>query len=240
MTRIAMWSGPRNLSTAMMYSFANRTDCAVWDEPFYGPYLKATGADHPMKDAILAAHPTDAAAVARDCLGPIPDERAIFYQKHMTHHMVPQIPRDWFAGDITHVFLIRHPARVLASYARKRENPVMADLGFIEQADLFDQISALQGASPIVVDSSDVRAAPEQTLRALCDAIGIAFDLAMLSWPAGGHRSDGIWAAHWYDSVHRSTGFSGPEGPMPKVAPQFGDLYETVLAPYARLQQKAL
>ncbi|MEO0761326.1 MAG: HAD family hydrolase [Pseudomonadota bacterium] len=234
---IACWSGPRNLSTAMMYAFAQRSDCMVVDEPFYAAYLAATGLDHPMRAEILAAGETDADAVAARCAAP-PEGRRHVYQKHMTHHMIAGIGRGWF-GAVTHVFLIRHPARVLASYERKRENPVLADIGFVQQAGIFDAVTAA-GHLPVVIDSADVRAAPEAMLRALCAAIGLGFDPAMLSWPAGGHPDDGIWAAHWYGAVHASTGFAGPEGPLPVLSPGLEAVCAAAMPHYARLKAHAL
>ena len=142
-----MWSGPRNLSTAMMYAFAARGDCAASDEPFYAAYLALTGLDHPMRDQVLASQPNDPARV--DLTGPAPGGAAIWYQKHMVHHMLPQMPRDWFKA-CRHAFLIRHPARVIASYARKRESPTLDDLGFVQQAELFDAIAQATGAAPPV------------------------------------------------------------------------------------------
>ncbi|MGL6211809.1 MAG: HAD family hydrolase, partial [Paracoccaceae bacterium] len=143
-----MWSGPRNLSTAMMYAFAARGDCAVWDEPFYAAYLAATGINHPMADAVIAAGLTDPVAVAAGCLGPVPSQKLIFYQKHMTLHMIPDFDRGFLTG-LTNIFLIRHPARVVASYARKREAPTLADIGFVQQAELFDQVCQQLGRSPL-------------------------------------------------------------------------------------------
>lgn len=235
---IAMWSGPRNLSTAMMYAFGARADCAVWDEPFYAAYLAMTGLEHPMQEAIIAAGEPDPARVAERCAAPAPSGRPHFYQKHMTHHMIEGVPRDWF-DQVQHVFLIRHPARVLASYAAKRENPTLADIGFVQQAEIFDAVRAA-GLPAIVIDSHDIRQAPQAMLSALCDALGLPFDPAMLSWPAGGHRDDGVWAAHWYDAVHRSTGFAGPEGAMPAVPEALTSVYDAALEPYQRLQALAL
>ena len=229
-----MWSGPRNLSTAMMYAFGARADCAVSDEPFYAAYLAATGLDHPMRDAILASQPNDPEEVARHLSGPVPGARAHWYQKHMTHHMLPGVPRGWMA-DVVNVFLIRHPARVVASYAKKREAPVLADLGFIQQAELFDHVRAL-GQTPVVIDSADVRADPERALSGLCAAIGLAWDRAMLSWPAGGHPDDGVWAPHWYGAVHRSTGFDGPEEDLPRLEGDYARLAEAALPYYERLR----
>jgi hypothetical protein len=229
-----MWSGPRNLSTAMMYAFGARPDCAVSDEPFYAAYLAATGLDHPMRAEILASQPNDPEEVARHLSGPVPGGRAHWYQKHMTHHMVPGVPRGWMA-DAVNVFLIRHPARVVASYAKKREAPVLADLGFTQQAELFDHVRAL-GQRPVVIDSADVRADPERALSGLCAAIGLPWDPSMLSWPQGGHADDGAWAPHWYGAVHRSTGFDGPEGDLPRLEGDYARLAEAALPYYERLR----
>lgn len=229
-----MWSGPRNLSTAMMYAFAARGDCAVWDEPFYAAYLAATGLDHPMRAEILAAHEADPVRVSAACCGPIPQEQSLFYQKHMTVHMIPGFDRG-FMRDCTNVFLIRHPARVVASYAKKREGPTLPDIGFVQQAELFDEVSGWMGRAPVVVDSLDIRANPRETLDKLCHAIGIPFTGKMLTWPAGGHPSDGIWAPHWYGAVHRSTGFEEPEGPLPELPPEYQELADQALPHYQRL-----
>lgn len=232
--RIAIWSGPRNLSTALMYSFAARGDCAVVDEPFYGAYLNATGIDHPMRDAVIASQSTDASVVAAQCLGPIPQGQSLFYQKHMTMHMIPEFDRG-FIKDLTNVFLIRHPARVIASYAKKREAPTLADIGFVQQAELFDEVAQMTGAAPLVVDSSDIRRAPRETLSRLCSALGIPFTENMLTWPAGPKPYDGIWAPHWYDEVWKSTGFGAAEGDLPVLTGAFGELCEAALPYYARL-----
>lgn len=229
-----MWSGPRNLSTAMMYAFAARGDCAVWDEPFYAAYLAATGLDHPMRAEILAAHEADPGKVAAACSGPIPQEQSLFYQKHMTVHMIPGVGRG-FMRDCVNVFLIRHPARVVASYAKKREGPTLPDIGFVQQAELFDEVTGWLGHPPVVVDSLDIRANPRETLQKLCQSIGIPFTDNMLTWPAGGHPSDGIWAPHWYGAVHRSTGFEEPEGPLPELSPEYQALADQALPHYERL-----
>jgi len=213
--RIAMWSGPRNLSTALMRSFENRADTVVWDEPFYAAYLRASGAAHPMREAILAAYETDPARVAAACLGPPPADAAVFYQKQMTHHMLPDFPLDWTAR-VRNAFLIRRPEAVAASYAAKRERLAAADLGFERQRELFAHIAERTGAAPPVVDADDLRADPEAILRRLCAALGIDFDPAMRAWPPGKRASDGLWAAHWYDAVHRSTGFA-PPAPPPRL-----------------------
>ncbi|MDK3017872.1 sulfotransferase-like domain-containing protein [Pseudodonghicola flavimaris] len=231
--RIAMWSGPRNLSTAMMYAFGNRADFAIWDEPFYAPYLSATGIDHPMYAEILAAHESDPDKVAARCIGPIPGGKPHFYMKHMPLHMIDGFPLDW-AADCVNVHLLRHPARVVASYAAKRENPTLDDIGFRQQVELFARFPGL------VIDSADIRADPEGMLRALCAEIGLAFDPAMLHWPAGPRAEDGVWAAHWYGAVHRSTGFAGAEGPLPQLEGTAAALAEAALPYYEELAAKRI
>ncbi|MGL4405316.1 MAG: hypothetical protein ACRCT6_06120, partial [Notoacmeibacter sp.] len=215
MTRILMWSGPRNLSTAMMRAFGARGDCAVWDEPFYAPYLAATGIDHPMRDEILAAHENDAAKVSAACAAPARDGSAHFYQKHMTHHMLDGFDLGFMDGAVN-VFLLREPERVLASYSEKWEAVTLHDIGFVTQAELFEQIAQKSGKAPVVVNAADVTRAPAETLEKLCGAIGISWTTKMLSWPAGIHATDGIWAKHWYNAVEQSTGFkASTEKPLP-------------------------
>ena len=180
--RIAMWSGPRNLSTAMMRSFSSRADSFVSDEPFYAAYLKATALDHPMREEVMASQPQDADEVVRQIMGPVPGGKSVWYQKHMSHHMVGGFPLDWMDG-VTNVFLLRSPERVLASYAQKRESVNLADIGFEGQAMLFDRVAQRTGTAPVVVDSDDIRRNPEGTLSALCAAVGLGWDPAMLNWP---------------------------------------------------------
>ena len=208
--RIAMWSGPRNLSTAMMRAFSSRPDCAVSDEPFYAAYLAATGITHPMNAEVLASQPQDPHRVAADMLGPVPGGKTVWYQKHMAHHMIDGFPLDWM-DDVTNVFLLRSPERVLASYAQKREDVALRDIGFAEQAMLFDRVADRLGEAPVVVDSEDVRRDPRGTLSALCAAIDLDFTEAMLSWPEGQHPDDGVWAPHWYGAIFDTTGFAPPD-----------------------------
>src|SRR5271163_3025461 len=195
-----MWSGPRNISTAMMRSFENRPDTAVVDEPFYAAYLAQSGIDHPMREDTLAAYPTDTRAIVRSLLGPIPDGRPIFYQKHMTHHMLDGFDRSWIA-ECRNAFLIRAPERVLASYTEKRPDVALADIGFVQQSELFEREADRLGYAPPVIESEDVLASPRA-------ALAIPFTDKMLEWPAGRRASDGIWGKVWYDAVERSTGFA--------------------------------
>jgi len=236
--KIAMWSGPRNLSTAMMYSFGNRTDCAVVDEPFYAAYLALSGLDHPLGAEILASQSQDPQAVAASLVGINPDDKSHFYQKHMTHHMIPGVPRDWMR-DVVNVFLIRHPARVAASYAIKRENPSLEDLGFRQQSELFDLVESW-GQTPIVIDSHDIRDDPKAMVEKLCTAINLQFEDNMLSWPEGGHKDDGAWASHWYGSVWNSSGFAGAEGPLPKLSKNLEAVVQQALPHYEKMQANKL
>ncbi len=229
---IAMWSGPRNLSTAMMYSFGARSDFDVVDEPFYGAYLKLTGADHPMRDQILGSMSCDPVNVAASMTCEPPKN---LYSKQMTHHMIDGIPRDWFR-DARHVFLIRHPARVIASYAAKRAIPSLDDLGFRQQAQIFDDVRTF-GQNPVIVDSSDIRTNPEQTLMHLCAKLDLTWEPSMLSWQRGGHPCDGVWAEHWYGAVHASTGFADAEGPLPDLPKEFLTLLAESLPIYEELYQ---
>ena len=208
--RIAMWSGPRNLSTAMMRSFGSRSDTFVSDEPFYGAYLNATGDPQPMADQVMASMDCDWASVARTMTGPCPTGAPIWYQKHMAHHMVGPIAHDDLPG-LTHAFLIRDPARVVASYAAKRVAVRPDHLGVERQVEFFEREADRLGRAPPVVDSADILANPEGVLSRLCREIGIEWDPAMLLWQAGLRETDGIWASHWYDAVAASTGFGPPD-----------------------------
>ena len=237
--RIAMWSGPRNLSTALMRAFGNRPDCSVSDEPFYAAYLQLSGVNHPMRAAVLASQPTDWRTVAASLIGPAPGGAHLWYQKHMTHHMLPEIGRGWMRA-CSHAFLIRHPRRVLASYAAKRQEVALGDIGFEEQDELFERAADLAGAAPPVVDADALLADPRGMLTRLCAALAIPFHAAMLAWPAGARDTDGVWGAHWYDTVNASTGFA-PARPMPRLdEPHLQRLEEEALPIYERLSAAAL
>jgi hypothetical protein len=211
-TRIAMWSGPRTVSTALMRAWENRPDTAVTDEPLYAFYLDRTGLDHPGRDQVIASQPTDwrvvLAGLAR---APLPAGAEIGYAKHMTHHVLPEVDQGALAP-FRHAHLIRDPRELLASYARVRAEPTVADLGLRQQAEIFETFGGP------VVDSRDLLTDPEGILRALCRALAVPFDDRMLAWPAGPRDSDGVWAPYWYDSVLASTGFA-PYRPPPVALP---------------------
>ena len=214
--RIAMWSGPRNISTAMMRSFGQRADTAVVDEPFYAAFLAASGQAHPMRAEVLASQSQDWRAVVRALLGPVPDGRAIYYQKHMTQHMLPGFGREWMS-EVRNAFLIRDPAAVLASYVRARGIATLADIGIVQQREMFEREADRLGAAPPVIEGDDVLARPGPMLQRLCAALDIPYTEAMLEWPAGKRATDGVWAPAWYAAVERSTGFAAP--PSPERAP---------------------
>lgn len=204
--RLAMWSGPRNISTAMMRAWGNRPDTIVCDEPLYAYYLKATGLDHPGRDEVISHHEADWRIVIERLLGPVPEGKSIFYQKHMAHHLLPEIDRGWLRS-LTHCLLIRHPAEVIASLIRFLPNPRLVDTGLHQQLEISRMIEGLTGEAPPIIDARDVLEDPRRMLGLLCDELGITFTDAMLSWPAGRRKTDGIWAKHWYAAVERSTGF---------------------------------
>ena len=237
--RIAMWSGPRNISTAMMRSFENRDDTAVSDEPFYAAYLAQSGADHPMREESLASQPQAPREVAEALQGPSPGGAPVWYQKHMTHHMLPGFDLDWMEA-CRNAFLIRDPAYVVASYARTRPQVRIEDLGFERQWELFAREADRLGHAPPVIDAAEVLANPRATLTALCAALGIAFSEEMLAWPAGKRASDGVWAPIWYASVEASTGFGPPPSAPPPLAGHLRPLAETGRRYYEMLARHRL
>jgi hypothetical protein len=207
--RIAMWSGPRNISTAMLRSFGQRADTAVVDEPFYAAYLAKSGQQHPMRAEVLASQSQDWRQVVTELLGPVPEGRPIWYQKHMTQHMLPEFGREWISG-MRNAFLIRDPEAVLASYVRARGEATLADIGIVQQREMFEREADRLGRAPPVIEGNDVLGRPARLLSRLCAALDIPYTDAMLSWPAGRRHTDGVWAPAWYAAVESSTGFSEP------------------------------
>jgi hypothetical protein len=216
--RIAMWSGPRSLSTAMMRAWENREDTAVVDEPLYACYLAETGIEHPMKEEVLASQSADWQEVVAALGGPIPNDAEIYFQKHMAHHLLPSMGRAWL-DDHHHCFLVRDPRAILASYAQKRDSVTLADIGITQLGELFDRVADQRGVAPPVVVTNDVQRDPRGTLTRLCAALGVAFSPRMLSWAPGRRDTDGVWGAHWYENVERSTGFSAPRSGSVALSP---------------------
>ena len=219
---LAMWSGPRNISTAMMRAWENRSDTTVVDEPFYAHFLEATGTIHPMRDEILADQETDfQKIVSRVCQKP---DSGILYQKHITTHVHEAMPLDWLA-ELNHAFLIRNPYRVIKSYSKKRTVTDASDLGYEQQQVVFEAITAATQSAPVVIDSDRFLENPEAQLRAICKRLNIPFEMSMLSWPAGKRATDGIWEAHWYDAVRGSTGFQ----PATPLATEFSNSEQSIV-----------
>lgn len=237
--RVAMWSGPRCLSTAMMRSFESRADTAVWDEPLYAWYLEQSGSPHPMAAEVIAAGITDPQELVAALVGPTPGARPVWYQKHLTHQVLPDLPMDWVAG-LRHCMLIRDPRRVVASYARVRPQVTVADVGIVRQAELWDQLAQRTGTRPPVIDCADVLADPAGLLPVLCRALDLPWDPAMLAWSAGPRDSDGVWAPAWYASVWASTGFGPPPGALPTLSAAHAAVAKACLPAYNRLAQHRL
>ncbi len=203
--RISVWSGPRNISTALMYSFAQRGDTRVFDEPLYGHYLSRDDARyyHPGADEIVRSMETDGEKVVHDVLLGEHDKPVLFF-KNMTHHLVGL---DWgFLERLDNVLLTRNPREVVLSFSRNVHHPSLKDTGFAAQAELYRSLRE-RGYDPPVLDAKEVLLNPAGVLSKLCERLGIPFETGMLQWPAGARPEDGVWAKHWYASVHRSTGF---------------------------------
>jgi hypothetical protein len=248
--RIAMWSGPRNISTAMMRSWENRPDTIVVDEPFYAFYLKATGKKHPGAGKIIASGETDWRKVCASLTSPFPEGKTIFFQKQMSHHLLPEIDRSWLRK-VTNCFLIRNPAEVINSYIKRNDDPETVDLGFVQQAEIYDWVcrngaettrgSAIEGGCrPAVLDAGDVLRDPDRMLRLLCEVVGVEFDVAMLSWPPGRRATDGIWGTYWYEEVERSTSFRPYRAKQAIVPARLKEIQDACQEAYERLYQHRL
>ncbi|MFO0983558.1 MAG: HAD family hydrolase [Planctomycetota bacterium] len=233
-----MWSGPRNISTAMMRAWGNRSDTVVCDEPLYAHYLLETGVLHPGREEVIAHHDTDWRRVVSVLTGPLPPGKTIFYQKHMAHHLLPGIDRGWLA-ELRHCFLLREPAEMLMSLVKNLPEPRLEDTGLPQQLELFRRAQDLAGPPP-VVDARDVLENPRGVLRQLCAALQVPFEESMLCWPPGQRDTDGIWAKHWYDAVLRSTSFIPYQAKHERLAGRLRALYEQCLVPYQELYRHRL
>lgn len=237
--RIGMWSGPRNISTAMMRSWENRSDTLVVDEPFYSYYLNTTGVVHPMNDEVIASQSSDWEEVVRQLLGPVPSGISIYYMKLMTHHFLDEMDRDWLAH-LTHVFLIRHPRDMVVSLDEKTPKPKLKDTGFPQQLEIFRWLKENTNQTCPIIDSKDLLMAPEKMLRTLCQSLGIKFSERMLEWPAGPRDSDGVWAPHWYGNVEKSTHFASYKAKQGEVRPDLKDLLDECMPYYEELWNNRL
>jgi hypothetical protein len=229
-----MWSGPRNISTAMMRAWGNRDDTFVCDEPLYAYYLTRHPVAHPGVDEVLAHHETDCLRVVAWLTGPIPEGKTVFYQKQMTHHLLPEIDRGWLA-DLDHCFLIRDPREMLASLLVHMPEPSIADTGLPQQWEIFEYVRRQTGEVPPVIDARDVLEQPEPMLRTLCARLGLRFSERMLHWAPGRRATDGIWAKHWYASVEQSTGFQPYRPKRGPVPPEYERVAAEAVAYYQKL-----
>lgn len=237
--RIAMWSGPRNISTAMLRAWGNRPDTFVCDEPLYAHYLLKTGRDHPGRSEVLAACEQDWRKVVAWLTGPIPEGKPIFYQKHMAHHLLPDIDRAWLK-DLTHALLIRSPREMLTSLLAKYRQITIEDTGLPQQVELVDYLGTHTDQNAPIIDARDVLEDPRGMLTALCERLGVPFTDAMLHWPPGPRETDGVWAKYWYDAVERSTGFAPYRPKNDQVPPEYAGLLVRCEALYAQLYAQRL
>jgi hypothetical protein len=238
--RLAMWSGPRNISTAFMRSWGNREDTVVVDEPFYAHYLAVTGIEHPGRDEILAHHERDWRRVVESLLAPLPPGVRVLYQKQMSHHLLPGMGREWL-GQMTHAFLIRDPRSMIASLAERLETFDVLATGLPQQVEILDFVLERTGRTPPVLDTADLLRDPPTMLRRLCAALDVPFSDRMLWWPPGRRDTDGIWAKHWYDRVEQSTGFeASPSTTETELPPRLAALEAECRPLYERLREHRL
>jgi Sulfotransferase domain len=237
--RIAVWSGPRNISTALLRAWGNRSDTFVCDEPLYAHYLLKSGVAHPGADEVIRSQENDWRKVVRWLTEDVPDGKAIFYQKHMTHHLLPEIDRGWL-DHVTNAFLIRAPREMLTSFVRIAGTPRLEDLGLPQQLEIFTLVRRRTGRVPPVVDARDVLANPARLLRLLCAALDVEFTEAMLSWPPGPRATDGVWAKYWYDAVLKTTTFQPYQPKNDPVPPALAGLLDEAEAIYQQLHEHRL
>ena len=234
-----MWTGPRNISTAMMCAWGNRPDTFVCDEPLYACYLSATARPHPLAKEIIASQPTDWRRVIDRLTGPIPEGKSIFFQKHMAHHLLPEVDRGWF-DKLSHWFLIRDPQEVITSYVAKRGPPLLDDLGFVQQLDIFEYLRDRTGTTPPVLDAKDVQQNPRRLLGLLCESLAVPFIDEMLSWTPGYRTTDGVWSSHWYAEVVSSTSFRAYQPKHDALPESLRGIYERCLECYEILHEHRL
>ena len=235
--RICLWSGPRNISTALMYSFAQRPDTIVFDEPLYGYYLEQTKAKeyHPGADEVMNLMECDGSKVIDFMMGDFPSE--VLFFKNMCHHLL-DLDRS-FMKDTINLILTRHPAQVITSFSKEIPNPTLLDIGIKTQADLLHELQK-RNANVLVIDSNDLLKFPAQYLKLLCEKLDISFSEKMLVWEKGPKEYDGCWAPHWYKNVHQSTGFQPYEEMSLNVPAHLNDLLQEAIPYYEQLKLHSL
>jgi Sulfotransferase domain len=234
--RLSMWSGPRNVSTALMYSFRQRSDTVVFDEPLYGHYLHVSGADHPGKDEVLATMNTKGQQVVEDVLL-APCTKPIRFYKNMAHHLLGL--NQEVLAQMKNMLLVRDPREMLPSLAKQIPNPILRDTGLKEQVEILE-VMLQRGQNPVVIDAKELLLNPKIVLQDVCQGLEIPFEDGMLSWPSGTKPEDGIWAKYWYDNVHASTGFGKYEQKQEAFPERLKPLLEECLPLYRRLNQYAI
>lgn len=236
--RLSMWSGPRNISTALMHAFGNRPDCLAIDEPFYAYYLSKTGLQHPMREEVMASQPQDWQQVMTALNGSVSSGKSLLYIKHMTQHMLPDIDKSQLLNH-SHCFLIRDPRLVIASFAEKHDQVTAEATGFRQQCELFHYFTS-QNIPVCVIEGEDIQKAPQKTLQHLCDECGIPFDDTMLSWAPGRKPEDGVWAAHWYNAVEKSTSFAPFKEKQVQLTADQEDLARELYPFYLEMKRRKL
>jgi len=236
---IAMWSGPRNISTALMRSFENRSDCFVSDEPFYSYFLYKTGLKHPLSDEVINSGLIHYDKIIKYITGPIPSSKNIWYQKHMAHHILEGENIDWIKN-MKNCLLIRHPSDVILSYSKKNEINNIQQLGYLQQIEIYKMLTKELGISPIIIDAQDLLMEPKKMLIEICEILRIKFDKKMLSWPLGSRKTDGVWGKHWYKQVEASTEFKSYIQTSRIIPPKYQSLYDECIQCYNFLYQNRI
>lgn len=236
MLRIAMWSGPRNISTAMMRAWENRSDTFVIDEPFYAHYLSKNNVQHPGRDEVLADGEIDSSKVSQRLVNDISDSHTIHYQKHMTHHLLDSVNRDWMK-EVINCFLIRNPKDMIISYSKIHSGITSELLGIKQQKEIFEYVRQLTGEIPPVIDSKDVLLDPKGILTKFCNKVGLDFSKEMLNWPQGPRETDGIWGKYWYNNVINSTEFNQYVSKDIEIPDKYKNIYEDSLKLYQDLHR---
>lgn len=229
-----MWSGPRNISTAMMRSWGSRSDTFVIDEPYYAHYLSQNELDHPGREEVIQEGELDSEKVSRGLVNDTKDSCSIYYQKHITHHLLDSIDREWMKS-VVNCFLIRDPKDMIISYSKVHPDLNMHLLGLEEQNEIFEYVKNIAGEIPPVIDAKDVLMNPRDILGKFCDKIGVIFSEEMLTWARGSRDTDGNWGKYWYKNVVNSTGFNEYKPKMEEVPDRYLDLYEDCYKLYKNL-----
>ncbi|MEM7368004.1 MAG: sulfotransferase family protein [Bacteroidota bacterium] len=234
--RVFLWSGPRNVSTALMYSFAQRSDSLVVDEPLYAHYLRVSGAEHPAREVVIASQNSNGIAVMKE-LTLSPYSKQLLFVKHMAHHLVDLDLQ--LLLPVKNILLIRHPGEVLNSFSKIIDQPILRDIGIKRQAEVYQWLEE-QGEAPMVLDGNEVLKDPSTVLNGVCQELGIPFETNMLQWKAGPRPEDGIWAPHWYSNVHRSTGFQAYQPKSRTVRPDLEAVLKAAMPHYEFLFSKSI